>query len=153
MYSIRKLTITKFKFLLIFKNKYFATNPFITRKINYISRIFAKIQLRNYRFSGITNPQKLLRYMFSFPRYRENIGLKILLTVHIFEFLIMLFLRRLKSLFSGIWICLNFFHILLYLTSYLKNKYSFFNSAHNILEIFAQFFYKDFLGVLNTFYY
>ena len=33
-----------------------------------VSRIFAKIQPRNYRFSGISNPQKCLQYLFSLLR-------------------------------------------------------------------------------------
>ena len=51
-------------------------NPFVTRK-NQLSRIFAKIQPQNYRFSGISNPQRFLRYLFSFPRYWDNIGFNI----------------------------------------------------------------------------
>ena len=38
-------------------------NAFVTRK-NLLSRIFAKIQPQNYRFSGISNPQRFLRYLF-----------------------------------------------------------------------------------------
>ena len=51
-------------------------NPFVTRK-NQPSRIFAKIQPRRYPISGISNPQILLQYLFSFSRRRENIGFKI----------------------------------------------------------------------------
>ena len=85
--------------------------PFVTRK-NQLSRIFAKIQPENYRFSGISNPQRFERYLFSFPRYWDNIGFNIFLTVHIFELLIKLFLQCLKRSSSGIRICLNFFDIL-----------------------------------------
>ena len=51
-------------------------NSFVTRK-NQLYRIFAEILPRQYRFSGISNPQRFLRYLFSFPRYWDNIGLNI----------------------------------------------------------------------------
>ena len=58
----------------------------ITRK-NQLSRIFAKIQPQNYRFSGISNPQRFLRYLFSFPRYWDNIGFNIFFnSAHIWIF-------------------------------------------------------------------
>ena len=40
-------------------------NSFVTRK-NQLYRIFAKILPRQYRFSGISNPQRFLQYLFSF---------------------------------------------------------------------------------------
>ena len=109
-------------------------NPFVTRK-NQLSLIFVKIQPLNDHFSGISNPQIFLRYLFSFPRCRENIGFKIFLTVYKLKFLIMLFLQCFKSSSSGfesVW-----FFPISYTTKkiFLLNK--FFNSAHNILDIFS----------------
>ena len=57
--------------------------------------------------------------------------LRFLLKVHKLKILIPPFLQRLKSSSSGIRICLNFF-ISHAIKKIFKNKYSFFNSTHNI---------------------
>ena len=54
-------------------------NPFVTRK-NQLTRIFANFQPRNYRFSGISNPQRFF-YIFSYPF--QDTGKTLVLTVYI----------------------------------------------------------------------
>ena len=118
----------------VFASPFF--NPFVTRK-SQLSWIFANIQAENYRFSRISNPQRFLRYLFSCPRYWDNIGFNNFLTVYIlylnfFSFAVLtvfkeIILRNLNQF--------EFFWYLTLLERFLKNKYSFYNSAHHILDL------------------
>ena len=90
-----------------------------------------------YRLSGISNPQHFLRYLFSFSRYSENIGFKIFLNSANFLILNYAIFTVLKELILRNSNLFEFFPYLTPLKSYLKNKYSIFNSAHNILDFFC----------------
>ena len=107
------------------------SHPFIMRK-NQLSLIFAKILPRPH-------PQRFLRYIFLFPRYTvvNTLVLRFFVTSAYFYILNYTTFTVLKELNLR---NLSLFEIFPYLTplkSYLKNKYSFLNSAHSILDFFA----------------
>ena len=113
----------------------FKTLP-LWEKINYLG-FSPKFNHRIIASQGFQIRKDFCDISFRFQDIGITLVLIFFLTVHIFEF----FSSAVFTVFKEIILRnSNQFEFFLYLTplkSYLKNKYSFFNSAHNILDFFC----------------